>query len=153
MDVSEWVRPANPGDRKAVERLLRSEGFEPEFVAREFAVCEIEGTVVACARARPIPEGGTEVTGVVVAATHRRRGLMRSLLGVVLLGQPHPVYALAPNADLATLPGFEAVAPSALPPSLRTRAEATGWVPTRLRRVALKPLPKEPTDEPQFLEG
>lgn len=135
MGADEWVRPADRSDRVLVRRLLEAAKVDVEFRAREFVVCEVGGRVVGCAHARPVPEGGTELAVLIVDERHRRRGLGRDLLATVLLGTRHPVYALAPDADLATRAGFQAIAPEALPTSLRDKHARLGGCPARLRRI------------------
>lgn len=136
----EWVRAAKASDRDAVLRLLESENLPPEFVLREFVVCESRATVVGCARARPLPEGGTELASVVVAPGHRGRGLARSLVTIALLGARHPVYALTLVPELATRAGFEPIDASQLPASLQPKAASCAcgdraWRAMRMRRV------------------
>lgn len=155
---SEVVRPARAGDAARVQFLLSSEGLESEFVPREFVVAEHGGRVIACARAKPLPEGGTELGSVVVAKEFRRRGLARDLMSTALLGARHPVYALTVVPELAARAGFEPIEAAALPTSLQGKAGACNsgvkpWVAMRLRRITIAPLPPAmPETGPEFLD-
>lgn len=142
MHSAEWVRPARPDDAEAVRALLESEALPAEFIATEFVVAEAEGRLIGCARARPLPEGGTELASVAVAPAYRGRGLARSLVMTALLGARHPVYALTLVPELAAHGGFDRIQRDDLPPSLQPKAAACdcgdgSWVPMRLRRVVL----------------
>jgi N-acetylglutamate synthase-like GNAT family acetyltransferase len=124
---------------------------------KEYVVAESGGRIVGCARAKALPEGGTELASVAVARSHRGRGLARSLVQMVLLGARHPVYALTLVPGMASRAGFEPMAAAELPPSLQRKVAACDaggrpWHAMRLRRqdVRLAPLPPEP--DPQFLD-
>lgn len=154
----QYVRPANPTDKPFVLRLLESENLALDFVAKEFVVCETGGRIIACARARPLAEGGTEVLSVVVDRAHRGRGLGRDLLTMALLGARHPVFAFAPTFGLFVRSGFEPVPEPESPPGLTRREPATparepGWRLMRLRRIAIPDLAPEDSGTPDFLEG
>jgi len=156
--ASEWVRPATPRDAPAVRGLLLAEGLEHEFTPKEFVVCEADGHIVGCARAKSLPEGGTELASVAVARTHRGRGLARSLVQMVLLGARHPVFALTLVPEMLTRGGFEPIPVDDLPASLKAKAGACttsgrAWAAMRLRRVEVRPLPPEPASEPDFLDA
>lgn len=154
---SEWVRPANRKDAARVQLLLGTEGLDPEFRAAEFVVAEIDGRIVGCVRARPLPAGGTELASLVVEKSHRGRGLARSLVSMALLGAQHPVFALTLVPDFAGRAGFEPIPASDLPQSLQAKVSACdaggrAWLPMRLRRTA--PLDPAPDAEgpPSFLD-
>jgi N-acetylglutamate synthase-like GNAT family acetyltransferase len=155
--ASEWVRPSNAKDAPAVRGLLLAEGLEHEFNPKEFVVCEADGRIVGCARAKPLPEGGTELASVAVARTHRGRGLARSLVQMVLLGARHPVFALTLVPEMLVRGGFEPIPVEELPSSLQAKAGACSasgrpWTAMRLRRVEVRPMPPEPDSEPDFLD-
>lgn len=155
---NEWVRPANSQDAPAVHGLLLAEGLEHEFVPKEFVVCEVEGRIVGCARAKSLPEGGTELASVAVARSHRGRGIARSMVQMALLGARHPVYALTLVPEWLANGGFDAIQASQLPSSLQAKAGACStsgrpWKAMRLRRVGVPPAPAEPSAEADFLDG
>lgn len=152
----EFVRPARPDDASHVETLLRAEGLETEFVASEFLVCESNGRLVACARARRVAEGGTEFSSLVVVPSHRGRGISRELFSMALLGARHPVYALTIVPELASRAGFERIPPETLPESLKVKANRCSsagrpWLPMRLQRRPLPPAPAETPEGAGFL--
>lgn len=160
MIEQEWVRAAKEADAAQVVALLRSEGLEPEFVAKQFIVCEVDHRVVACVRAKDLPEGGIEVASLVVAPTFRGRGLGQSLITAALWGAKHPIYALAITPSYFQHIGFEPIAKAQLPPSLASKAtwcdsQPHLWIPMRLRKKAPGPVREVPDpkrDAPSFLD-
>lgn len=156
--ANEWVRPANARDAPAVHGLLLAEGLEHDFLPKEFVVCETDGRIVGCARAKSLPEGGTELASVAVARSVRGRGLARSMVQMVLLGARHPVYALTLVPEMAARAGFEPIPVQDLPSSLQTKASACAtsgrpWTAMRLKRQEIRPLAPEPSSEPDFLDA
>lgn len=151
----QYVRAANPHDAAQVKALLASEHLETEFIAKEFVVCESRGRILACIRARPLPEGGTEVASLVVIPEQRGRGISRDLVQMSLIGARHPVYALVVNADVFAKLNFEPLPKEKLPASLKAKmamCDVRGpWTAMQLKRVVIPEMEPDPVADADFL--
>lgn len=156
----EWVRVAKESDGAQVVALLRSEGLDAEFIAKEFVVCEAEQRIVGCVRARDLPEGGIEIASLAVDPSRRGRGLGRMLVTTALWGAKHPIYALAVSPAFFDRVGFEPVPKAELPPSLAGKvswcdSQPKLWIPMRLRKIGpgpIRELPDPARDTPSFVD-
>lgn len=134
------ARPARPSDQQAVQKLLRDNGLEADFVASEFQVVEDFGSIVACERLRRLPEGGVELASVAVVAGRRGEALgdlvTRGLLKAVRPGVG--VYALALAPGFFARHRFDPIVVEQLPESLLGKARglcaSKGFV--AMRRMA-----------------
>lgn len=137
------IRPARRSDVGSIHRLTkagtkdaalrrRSRG-EIERNVSEYAVYEIDGSVIGCCRLAPLPEGdGLELMSLFVLPAYGRRGIGRAL---VAYGQDRArveghraLYALTTQTGpfFTQICGFEELARAEAPASLRDKAISEG---------------------------
>ncbi len=86
------VRPVRPADRERIVEMTRDVWEGRDYLPRvfdrwvsdagaEFQAAEIDGVVVGIQRLRPYAPGLVWYEGLRVAATHRRQGVARAMLG------------------------------------------------------------------------
>lgn len=114
------IRRATSDDELAVRALLERARLESAFVAPEFRVAVLDGTVVACARLKPLAGGARELASVAVREDQRGRGVGEALVRATLRDVEGEVLALALAPGFFERVGF--VALDAMPPSLAEKA-------------------------------
>lgn len=118
------VRPARPADRAAVMALLSGySGLEQAFEPTEFVVATDAGRIVACGRFRIHPDGAAEIASVAASKERHGSGLGTAVVQRLLGGRKGPVYALALAPGFFARHGFIETPRSALPASVRAKAE------------------------------
>lgn len=125
------LRPATPGDRGTIRRLVVSANLYPlNLDWRRFAVAENGAGILGVGQIRVHVDGSRELASVVVRKPYRRRGIGSGLVGRLLEGRRKRVF-LCCRADLEPFYrrfGFIRVPPETLPDSLAYlyRIEALG---------------------------
>jgi len=117
------IRPATEADAPAIRALIRQARLNPRDLAwRRFLVADDAGVVVACAQVRVHGRGSRELASVAVAASHRGRGLGRTIAEAAIAREPvRPLYLYTEShtADFWERLGFTAVEGDDVPRDMR----------------------------------
>ena len=107
------IRQAREGDADAIRELVVSGGINPAGVDwRNFVVAETRnGVVVGCGQVRPHYSDLLELASIAVQPQFRRRGIARSIVGILLDRGPRPIYLTCRSGleDMYRRFGFVAV--------------------------------------------
>lgn len=94
------IEPATPADQAAIVALVRSERLNPNGLHSErFIVARDGGRIVGAVQMRAHGDGSRELGSLVVAPSHRSRGLAGHMIKRLLAEHPGPIFLITKRAN------------------------------------------------------